>query len=65
MPEVLTKQERIVAYRIVDEILSRPIPAVVLRHQIKDGMDQFNIEIRAAQILENLRQDAKDLWDES
>ncbi len=63
----LTKAERVLAYKIVDEILSRPVPAVVLKHQIPEeaNVDRFGIEIRVLHILENLRSDAKDLWDES
>ena len=63
----LNKAERVLAYKIVDEILSRPVPAVVLKHQIPDGMDVDEPLIlnRVFHILENLRSDAKDLWDES
>lgn len=66
---VLTKQHRILAYRIVDEILSRGIPAVVIRHQLEQDGDHTPVEkemiiARASYILENLREDAKDLWKE-
>lgn len=63
----LTKQERLIAYRIVDEVLSRPIPAVVFKHHSEElqGSDLFAIEERALHILKNLREDAKDLWKES
>ena len=64
----LTKQERILAYRMVDEILSRPVPAVVVNHQIeRDSVtlaDKAKIIERADYILKNLREDAKYLWKE-
>lgn len=63
----LTKQHRIIAYKMVDEILSRQIPAVVARHHFVDTPPELESAIsdRVYHILDNLRSDAKDLWDES
>ena len=63
----LTKQHRIIAYKRVDEILSRQIPAVVARHHFVDTPPELESAIsdRVYYILDNLRSDAKDLWDES
>lgn len=63
----LTKAERITAYKMVDEVLGRAIPAVVLKHHLQ-GLPpdaQELIQERAEYILRQLREDAKDLWDES
>lgn len=60
------KRERVAAYRVVDEILGRSIPAVVLRHQT-EGMDAEQSDAvveRAGHILNALREDARDLWGE-
>ncbi len=67
MPDGLTKQQRIIAYRMVDEVLSRPIPAAVERHHLSElpEVEAEEIARRAEHILRNLRGDAKDLWDES
>ena len=63
----LTKQQRITAFKMAEEILSRPIPAVVLRHHQGDNSDDDMdlIEERALHIIGCLRADARDLWDES
>jgi hypothetical protein len=67
MSDTLTKQHRVTAYKMVDEILSRQIPAVVARHHLVDTPPELESAIsdRVYYILDNLRSDAKDLWDES
>lgn len=67
MSDTLTKQHRVTAYKMVDEILSRQIPAVVARHHLVDTPPELESAIseRVYHILDNLRSDAKDLWDES
>lgn len=51
---------------MVDEILGRPIPAVVIKHRTADMDDSDALEVtgRARDILDSLREDAKDLWEE-
>jgi len=65
----LTKQQRIAAYRIVAAQLNRGFTATQVNTHA--NIDDFTLAQkaqiidRANYILENLREDAKDLWDES
>lgn len=61
------KHHRILAWKLVDEILSREIPAVVLRHHEVTEANMSPEEValviaRANHVLRSLRADARDLW---
>jgi len=65
-PEDLTKAVRVAAYKVVDEILSKPLSAVAVRHNTEDMSegDRSAVIDRANHILTNLREDAENLWKE-
>lgn len=66
----LTKQERIIAYKAAMLVMSKlPTESQVRRaagpNVVVDGAMMDRVIRRAQHILENLEDDAKDLWDES
>lgn len=65
-PEDLTKAVRVAAYKVVDEILGKPLSAVAVRHNTEDLSedDRALVIERATHILSNLRDDAENLWKE-
>lgn len=61
----LTKQQRIIAYRIVEHTLNRSLLTSTFRHDGMSDHDWSGALQWAEHIMLNLREDAADLWNEA